>query len=375
LHIMTICDKLIPPLRTQFCNFTQVSLQVTSNMNLPSHENCSCTKTLPDCGDLVDDHVVTVNYNAIPNKHLRHLFWQGSKYRMNFNRKDVVHAVTLGLMEYVNKICSRTHASDYTRVSTQLQTWQDVILSRVSQNVLRYNHTLQPDIPSYTYTALKHLQEHFVICPVDKTSHNLAICCKHWYLYRLSKELDSPSYESVQDPPQQILARHAAWNQEWGYKHANILPYLYYVLKAHKTPATGRGIAGVTSRNKVSNMTTSQSSTQQRTSSQTAHDTSSSSTTDSTPVDSTPATDNASQQSASNASDHVKRIHSLPVHKPYCSTTTSSTKLSYALQGVIKTLKEKDVITFNEKGYRRCWIVQSVDEVISEIKSQPSILP
>jgi hypothetical protein len=51
--------------------------------------------------------------------------------------------------------------------------------------------------------------------------------------------------------------------------------------------------------------------------------------------------------------------------------------LSYALQGVIKTLRVKDDEFFKATG-GRCWIVESAEEVISEIKSQPSsfnILP
>jgi hypothetical protein len=70
--------------------------------------------------------------------------------------------------------------------------------------------------------------------------------------------------------------------------------------------------------------------------------------------------------------DDVTRIHSTPLTKPANSTTSASKTLSYALQGVIKTLRVKDDEFFKATGARRCWIVQSAEEVISEIKSQPS---
>ena len=67
--------------------------------------------------------------------------------------------------------------------------------------------------------ALQKLKEIFVITTVDKASHNLALVCKHWYLYKLSKELSSPVYQLVTDETlEQILKRHAKWNEMHGYE-------------------------------------------------------------------------------------------------------------------------------------------------------------
>jgi hypothetical protein len=239
--------------------------------------------------------------------------------------------------------------------------WRDAILQRATTNVQCYNHQLQSSIPLGTHVALRNLQSNFVVCPVDKTSHNLAICCKQWYLHRLSTELDSPSYSSVGESPQTILRRHEQWNKDRGYTHKNVLPYLYYVLKAHKSPATGRGIAGTTLRNHIDMEETPPTTT------------SSSRTTTTTtdlpqPQPATPCEDDTTEPDGV-----VSKIHSTPLQKPQNSTTAASRALSYALQGVIQTLRDKDDTFFNATGARRFWIVQSVEEVINEIKAEPSI--
>jgi Josephin len=393
---LRICDKLIPPLRAQFCNFTNVSLQVTSNMSLPPANTCPCRQAFPNCTDLVDEHVVTVNYNNIPDNGLRHLFWQGSKYRLNFNHADAIHAVTIGLNEHIDKVCTSNTArfltaEQRTTMKDKLTTWRDEVLRRAISNLKTYNHQLQSSIPLSTHIALKHLHNNFVICPVDKTSHNLAICCKQWYLHRLSTELDSPSYTSVQESPQTILNHHAQWNKDRGYAHVNVLPYLYYVLKAHKSPATGRGIAGTTLQNQVDTANTHQptSSTPitigdipqtpgQRT--DTRHRTYTSSCTHASPnshehrhIDSQPSTPAPAEHDNTRPHEPVSRIHSTPLQKPRNSTTAASRALSYALQGVIQTLRCKDNEFFEATGARRFWIVQSAEEVINEIKGEPSI--
>ena len=85
--------------------------------------------------------------------------------------------------------------------------------------------------------ALQKLKEIFVITTIDKASHNLALVCKHWYLYKLSKELSNPAYQLVTvETLEQILKRHAKWNELHGYEEEQIgvRPYLYANPNLHK---------------------------------------------------------------------------------------------------------------------------------------------
>lgn len=358
---LCICDKLVPPIRTQFCNFTREALQVTSNMPLPPAQECACRRHLPDCHDFVDEHVVTVNYNAIPNTSLQHLLWQGSKYRLNFDKSDILPAISLGLSTYIATECSRASAQRLSAEQMhtfreQLHRWRDAVLNRCRTNLAVSGPPAQAAMPLGARLALEQLQQHFVICPVDKTSHNLGICCKQWYLHRLSAELDSPSYTNSAESPQQILARHAAWNADRGYPHTNVLPYLYYVLKAHKSPPTGRGIAGITRLNSVNDNPAPPNAVQQTNAMP------------GLPQQATPQ----HATSTLNVPSRIQQLHDTPPHKPCCSTTPASRALSYALQGIITTLRQKDDQLYTRTGIRRCWIVQSAEEVVRDLKLNAS---
>jgi hypothetical protein len=333
-----ICDKMVPPVSLKLCNFTEVSLGVTSNTPMPESNTCACRALLPMCTDLVDGHIVTVDYNSIPNSDLRHLFLQGSKYRLNYSSHDVIPSLRLGLREYIakyiNTLRKRNAQMDTTEIEAKLSMWQEEIIRRCKQNLALRTGSYQSHDQRYSRAALKEMRDNFAILPVDKTSHNLAVCCKKWYLHKLSQELDSPIYTPATESAGDILGRHAQWNRRWAYSHRDNLPYLYLVLKAHKNPPQLRGIAGVTRRN----------------------------------AQQPPVLPDTQNQTI------LQTLHKKRQEKPIVSTTPASRVLSTALQGVIKTLQEKDENTFETTGARRCWITKGAEQVVSNIKANASSL-
>jgi hypothetical protein len=74
------------------------------------------------------------------------------------------------------------------------------------------------------------------------------------------------------------------------------------------------------------------------------------------------------QQSTSTNQDPIINTFTRPLHQPICSTTQASKQLSKYLQDIIKVLKHKDDQLFKHHGIRRCWIVQSTDQLFYEIK-------
>ena len=62
------------------------------------------------------------------------------------------------------------------------------------------------------------------------------------------------------------------------------------------------------------------------------------------------------------------------LHQPKCSTTIASINLSNYLKDVMTILKHKDDGLFKAHGIRRCWFVQSTDQVFFEIKQNLSHL-
>ena len=49
-----------------------------------------------------------------------------------------------------------------------------------------------------TENFIRNMKEVFTICPVDKTSHNLAYVCQAYYTYVDSKELRTKAYSEFQ---------------------------------------------------------------------------------------------------------------------------------------------------------------------------------
>jgi len=114
-----------------------------------------------------------------------------------------------------------------------------------------------------------------------------------------------------------FLTQHKAKNQALGLKHVNQLPYLYATIKGHKDPIALRYIAGVSK--------------------------------------------------DQNNQDRLEKARS--------STTNMSKQLSGFLKAVLRTLRRKDK-GFQQKhgGAKRCWIVESAEEVAYDIKTHENDL-
>ena len=81
------------------------------------------------------------------------------------------------------------------------------------------------------------MKEVFTICPVDKTSHNLAYVCQAYYEYVDSKELRTKAYSEVSDRSyEEILDAHREWNRKHKYPHTDAFQYLYPIPKMKNLP-------------------------------------------------------------------------------------------------------------------------------------------
>jgi len=162
--------------------------------------------------------------------------------------------------------------------------------------------------------------------PVDKTSHNLSIVCKHYYSSTTITELNCGAYAVPAESKVDILIRHAQWNSRHVFDHKNVLMYLYGVPKFHKFPPKFRFIAGV-------------------------------------------ATDTPSvhpQQVLSGSC--IQAIHARPPHQAICSTTMVSKLVSIQLKYVMEVLQIKDDELFMRKGIRRYWIISNMDTFFLDLK-------
>lgn len=100
--------------------------------------------------------------------------------------------------------------------------------------------------------VMKQLQEHLVVVPVDKAGHNIAFVCQTWYAQKLKEELthEKGAYRDAQETVEDVLERHKAMNDKFGFTHDESFPCLYGILKDHKQPVQLRFIAGCPKRKK-----------------------------------------------------------------------------------------------------------------------------
>ena len=133
-------------------------------------------------------------------------------------------ALKIGLHEYVANKSRRIRDQS---VLMDLFHWENLVLHKCETNLSDYlakNPVFaKPMEGSLIY--LKKLKNIFVIAPVDKTSHNLALICKKRYEYAVSQELGNDAYNIVEDEDlNSILTRHKEWNEKYKYNHYDVLP-------------------------------------------------------------------------------------------------------------------------------------------------------
>ncbi|KAJ4459350.1 hypothetical protein PAPYR_4648 [Paratrimastix pyriformis] len=72
--------------------------------------------------------------------------------------------------------------------------------------------------------ALNELQEVMIVAPVDKAAHDLAICCRQWYLQKLRDELlNARVYQQSREAKEEIIVRHRAKAEEFQYASLQLL--------------------------------------------------------------------------------------------------------------------------------------------------------
>lgn len=96
-----------------------------------------------------------------------------------------------------------------------------------------------------TRRALKKLQKHLVLVPVDKASNNIALVCRKLYCHVVRSELssDSNAYKLSDKEQAEIISTHKKYLQPFLLYGQDILPFLYMSPKFHKDPIGYRFVA------------------------------------------------------------------------------------------------------------------------------------
>jgi len=243
---LQVCDKLATPILRVLGNFTQVaySLQSLKPANEEQGEGCNFLSTATDVR-WVNNHCVALDPNFIPDPQIRDWVSRGAKFRLDRDPRGVRVAIREGLNQYIEIYVKATKAT--TEEAMALERWKDKILAMVDTNLS--NEVFDEGErrkEKRLGQVMKHLQENVVVVPVDKAGHNLGFVCKTWYVQKLKEELSNErgAYRTSPETVEQVLGRHAEFNKKFGFEHVEAFPYLYGILKAHKSPVQLRFIAG-----------------------------------------------------------------------------------------------------------------------------------
>ena len=96
---------------------------------------------------------------------------------------------------------------------------------------------------------LENFQKHFVLVPADKTSNNVLIVCKKYYVDVVLKELDtctgtSPqTYTPCSARAEDLVKEHQHLLNRQNIKILDSMPNFYWLPKMHKNPIGSRFIA------------------------------------------------------------------------------------------------------------------------------------
>ena len=104
----------------------------------------------------------------------------------------------------------------------------------------------QPEVVDY----LNLFHQKYVMTPIDKTSNNVSVICKRYYVEVVLKEIGilgngSETYEKTDRSKEEIVDDNRIYSEKLGYtlsEKEKDLPTMYWIPKMHKTPIKHRFI-------------------------------------------------------------------------------------------------------------------------------------
>ena len=252
--IPVVTYKLGKTIRNKIFNFKDIvssSMLELDNLNIIDDIECDCQSS-PYC-DPDHGHVITGNLNIVQNNSLKKLLSKGPNFRekktINFSKakSDIVSA----LDDLIERLKDKYNYSQH-----DFQSWKKKVIENLDLKVNKLKETVTVKRTSPVLSdvnALKHLdhlQQKYVITPIDKASNNFAFICKKFYLKKLLNEVDflngnSPTYTKNASSAEVCIEENVEFCSQLGYKineNEKCLPIMYWIPKMHKSPIGSRFI-------------------------------------------------------------------------------------------------------------------------------------
>ena len=275
----------------------------------PRTVDCGCWKVLKlDEKDVWKGHLCTADLSQLRSAIIRTALRKGHKFKVDEGVESVVPEVRKGLEGYIAYWAGKRRAEQ--EVLDQLEKWKDKVLAEVTRKLTSTAMDILPRGNSLRKEIMK-LSSTVVFLKEDRAPHVGIVMCKKRYLHELGKEMtNTETFEEVQETEEDILARHAKFHLDRGLPANDRLPYPYGIWKSAKRKI--RWISGV----------------------------------------------------KKSAQDKQRKLTS----KPQGSIAGAGTELVSLLNEVMDALREKDAEAQERGEPKKCWFVQSVEEVVHPIR-------
>ena len=203
--------------------------------------NCHCKNYPSKYVDPHHKHIVTGDLDIVNDISLRNLLKKGLSYHEQQppNRTVAMNVIKSGIDSYINTISKKLGLS-----IVAFKSWKGILLKAVTNAIdqsksFSYNNVLSKEV---TKSALRDLQNDFVLTPIDKASNNIGIVCKQYYLNVMENEIvASNTFQRLNKTEQDVLGEiHSSGHTTS--KDKLRLPMLYASVKMHKDPVGFRYI-------------------------------------------------------------------------------------------------------------------------------------
>ena len=265
--IPTVTYSYENPIRSKVLNYkktlTDFDLTSLGNGSVPKFSDCNCASS--PFIDPYHGHVITGDLSIVENSRLRNLLSKGLGYReyIPINWVKVYNTIKKSVQLMVSEWSDKKHLPRKT-----FDHYEITVLKMVEEQIelckRRYSDSNSSFVPvlkdSSALKELNQLHEKYVLTPVDKTSKNIAITCKPFYLETIYKELYSNTdcdsmfgnlftvnvySETSLTEPEAVSKHHEHMrniHMPFNVDKFNSLPFIYMTPKFHKVPIKFRFI-------------------------------------------------------------------------------------------------------------------------------------
>ena len=235
---------------------------------------------------------------------LRALLRKGHAYKLEMNEETLLQEVAKGLDGYIN------YKSKHTGDPTPYLRWRQAVLTRIKVELKKGDVTMYPNSRAGT-RDIEGLHRDIVFLKEDRAPHVAVGMCKYRYMRERQRYLtQGGTFQVTQEPEEDIIKRHAEYHRVKGLAVNKRLPYVYGIWKSAK-----RGLRWISG---------------------------------------------ARKGQEEEQEDQSQR--------PKASIAGAGTELVGLLQQVMRTLVSKDEEGRRRGQPKRCWFVESVEEVAQAIR-------